>query len=367
MVSDPNTYPERASKNHRPRVHTWLGYLVVLLAFTGVHIRAQDVHLYQGDRRGRDVFLGGISPTNLTIGGKFEVEYAYEREGEESESQLAVDKLELRLRADLGEGIRLNTEVEWENGSEPETELDKVFLEVSRDDWLPFSLEAGRTDVLFGEYESHLIEDSLSQELGETKRICLQAIGEFEKAGDWEWSASWIAGRMDGGHQADTFALSLRHEPLEDLTWGISWMSDLGQSDELLELREEERSPAESKGDGAVQAANAFFVCEQDRWGCSLEGVVALSEFGPGILDEEQGRTPSTWSAEGWLVPLAGWELVGRIEGASDFPGAPAERYGVGLVHRLTKHLTVAADAHTGKLDSGESFDTVIVEAAIRF
>ncbi|MDQ3773231.1 MAG: LbtU family siderophore porin [Pseudomonadota bacterium] len=214
-----------------------------------------------------------------------------------------------------------------------------------------FELELGKLFVPFGEYFSHFVSGPLL-EFGETRthdwgvtlsygphdRLDLAAFvyeGRARKAGSnagyWDWG------------------FAVEASPFESSAFGMSYLSDLADSQERL------LTDSSDRYETRVDALSAYVVFGFDRCELTAEFVAALDsfkEFGP---DKDQ---PSAWNVELASFPRADVQLALRLEGSSELEGAPRYQGGIALGWRFTNISSVTLESLLGAFKRGLAEDS---------
>jgi hypothetical protein len=226
--------------------------------------------------------------------------------------------------------------------------IDEAILAFEGDD---FELELGKLFVPFGEYFSHFVSGPLL-EFGETRthdwgvtlsygphdRLDLAAFvyeGRARKAGSdagyWDWG------------------FAVEGSPFESSTFGVSYLSDLADSQERLLMDSSDRY------ERRVDALSAYAVFGFDWFELTTEFVAALDsfkEFGP------QEDRPSAWNVELAYFPRADVQLALRLEGSSELEGAPRYQGGIALGWRFTNISSLTLEYLHGAFKRGMAEDS---------
>jgi len=168
-----------------------------------------------------------------------------------------------------------------------------------------------------------MVSDPLTLDLGETNDTAAVIALEGER-----WSLS--LGAFNGGtdargddDQIDSLVAALEFEPSEELSFGLSYLSDLAESDIGL--------VADSTLYGSsTPAAAAFISATLGPFGFEVEALGALEDFDQPLigLSDLTGDRPLAWNLEAVWMATDRTQFAARIEGANDFQG-DLMRYGV--------------------------------------
>ncbi len=110
---------------------------------------------------------------NITISGAIEVETNYVDGPDDNSSDITLATAELAIEAAVTEGITANLLFLFEEDATDPPELDEGFINIQLGE-TPFSITTGQFYLPFGTFESALLSDPLTLELGETRESALQ-------------------------------------------------------------------------------------------------------------------------------------------------------------------------------------------------
>ena len=256
--------------------------------------------------------MAGLSDgwfNSVEIGGAIEVELVSESPAEgDSTVSAGVGTAELGIAATIND--------EWSGEMVVEHDGDAGSI-VLGDAFLTYEPEgSGLTATLggqtlpFGVYETNLISDPLTLELGETGGTSVVLSGEAASIG---WT---LLTYHDGGETIDGFGFGLGTAMEgDDSSFGVdlSWISDIGDSDGLSEQFEDDVPGMSAAAHGSVGP------------------VSAIVEFVTAINSDSGGAEPSAWQAEAaYSFDLMGKEAVAAVGASGTNDGA-----GAGLAESL--------------------------------
>lgn len=221
-----------------------------------------------------------------------------------------------------------------------EFELDEALIEFEIDD---YKLELGRLEIPFGEYYSRFITGPLL-EFAETKgRVLVIA---YEPDDSFEASVFLLKSKLDeftGSVNSDDdsydWGLSINSQPMEGVLMGISYLSDLSESDEQL-------IEGESSYIQQVDALSAYLSIEFEDIDFSLELVQALQQFNE--LDKTQDQ-PRAWNFEMGFYPHGQLEYAFRLESSRELEEAPLYQYGLATTWHAGKSLSATFEVLRGR------------------
>jgi len=167
--------------------------------------------------------------SRLRLSGLIEVE-ATDDDNESTGDSSAIDlaTIELGLAADINDYTKVRLIFLWEENNTEPAEVDEASITFS----LPYKTEltAGKMYLPFGVFHSHFITDPQTLELGETRE---QAVLFSYKATTYQLSAAIYDGKIeeDGKRNTKDYVASLILHPGHWLSFGLSYNSDLADSD----------------------------------------------------------------------------------------------------------------------------------------
>ena len=252
----------------------------------------------------RESEIAGLSDgwfNSISIGGVIELELVSEGPaGEDSTVSAGVGKAELGIAAAINDEWGGEIVVENDDGT---IALADAFVTYEPGGGL--SAAMGAQTLPFGVYDTNLITDPLTKDLGETAHTSLVLSGEAAQFG---WS---LLTYYDGGDTIDGFGIGLGTAMEgDDSSFGVdlAWISDIGDSDGLDGFIEEDVLGMSAGARGSVGSVSAI-----------VEFVTALDSGGG-------GAEPSAWHAEAaYSFDLMGREAVLAIGAGGTSDAAAAE------------------------------------------
>lgn len=344
-------------------------------------VAAQDEMIVEKDRQiaeltGReDAWFDAVE-----IGGVIELEAAYASHGADdapyegdpsTTAELAT--LELGIAARIHDWV--GAEIVVKNDDEDNIAIDETFLTIAPPEGT-WALQTGRYVVPFGVYETNMISDPVTLELGETGQDAVMFAAEsgglygsvFAFNGDLERGGD---NTIDGFGVALGYAMEIEGGAIDA---NLSWINDLGESDGF---------EIDSAGADNVPGWAASVVL---GWGdVTLIGeyLTALDGFeGDRIEFGDAGAEPSAWTVEiayGFdlggrdATAAVGYQGTSEAVGDADSLGLPERRALVGLSAEMTEGVALSAewkrDEDYGEAEggTGKSADTVTVQLAAEF
>jgi hypothetical protein len=210
-------------------------------------------------------------------------------------------------------------------------------------------VEVGRLNLPFGAYFSHFVSGPLL-EFGETRGDAV--VLSYKAHNRLDLAAFLYQGRAEslgaGGRNWD-FGLALESSQVAYLRFGMSYLSDLADSQERL-LHE-----SNDQYQSRVGAISAYAVGSFDRFEVSAEFLGALDSFKE--LDADRNR-PRAWNLELAFFPVRKLEASLRFEGSDQLEGAPRRQVGLALAWRVTKNASLTVEYLRSNFERGFEQDS---------
>ena len=276
------------------------------------------------------------------LGVLVEVEAAYEQTGDEESTDASVATFEVGLEAEPLEGVRGEAALLWEEGDSDSLDVDAAFIELGGTEALPLTVSAGRMYLPFGAFNSFVVSDPLTLELGETRETAVALSGE------WRGFTAWVgafAGEREDAENIENAAAALGWSPVEGLTLGISALSDLGEGagyvDDLNDVL---------AGEGTAEKAaglSAFLLLERGAWSLAAEVLGAAEDLE--WTDAEGAATalrPQAWHVDAAYAFNDAWTAAARYEGSREFKAdeMPEHQGGAALFWQVNAFATLGAE-----------------------
>ena len=195
-------------------------------------IRGKEVGTHE------DSLLGKINE-RVTLSGVVEVEAASAEDFDGAESSdITLATVELGLDAEITQMVNAHLLLLWEEDDTEPMDLDEGTITLGNLEKFPLYLTAGKMYVPFGAFESNMISDPLTLELGETRESAAQ-VG-FEASGFY---GSFYAFNSDINETGDddeikSFGANVGYGLENDsmfLDLGVGWINNLASSDSLTD------------------------------------------------------------------------------------------------------------------------------------
>ncbi len=180
-----------------------------------------------------------VAPDRVTFSGLVEVGAWYADGPRGVDKDITLSTVELGMEAQVSPWVNAHGLLLFEEDVTEPMEVDEAIITLANTEVSPWSLAAGRMYVPFGHYESALISDPLTLEIGETRETALQ----FGYEGDGFLVLAWVANgetRRRGGKGIGPYGVQIgavhgggasgvRYSA------GLSWTRNIADSNRLQE------------------------------------------------------------------------------------------------------------------------------------
>ncbi|RDH88578.1 MAG: hypothetical protein DIZ78_01200 [endosymbiont of Escarpia spicata] len=174
---------------------------------------------------------------NITLSGLVEVEAGYGGGPDGSQSDISLATVELGIDAQVTPWVNAHVLILYEEDGSDSPEIDEGIVTLQNQDISPFSLAVGRMTLPFGNYESAMVSDPLTLEIGEIRETALQA--GYHSGGFY--SSAFICNgetKTGGSESIDQYGFNLGLVQDEEgavigYDIGLSWINNLADSNSL--------------------------------------------------------------------------------------------------------------------------------------
>ena len=303
-----------------------------------------------------------------------------------SESDIELATAELGLEARMSEWAQGTFVVEWDDDDETITVAD-AFVTIGNTEKFPMTFTGGRFTVPFGSYETNMISDPLTLEIGETGEDALM-VG-FEAA-DFHGSFYVFNGDTNEGggddtieHFGATVGYTLENDELS-LDVGIGYLSSLLDSDGLTDSMPDGMDSDYVGGIAAHLVAGVGDFVLIGEYVAGLDDAIEVNSVDIldgagnviGSTDEtvNHGR-PAAWNLEvGYTFDENDITVAFGVQGTKNLGGILPEirlvsSVGFGLTEGLSLAIQYAHDEDYDVVDggTGNSADGVTAQLAYEF
>ncbi len=343
----------------------------------------------------------------IEIAGLIEVEAGYfEPYDGPSESDIVLATFELGIASQVTDWVEVGASLLYEE-DDTDLEVDLAFITIYNPDVAPVFLTAGQFYVPFGAYETNLIDDPLTLEIGETRETAAQLGFVYEGFGGSVYAFNGD-NKVKGKSRIDSWGANLNYA-WENDDWGIGvgagYINDLGDSDSLQDTVNDNRNATlEELIEDEDTRADTFSTDPLDRtagWTANLlvtyrgfdligEYLSAADRFDPDSLSyHDKGAQPSAWNLEaGYTFEVRGYENVVAIayQGTDEALGLDLPKdsllvgWSIGVFDNTTfslqyrhdndydEKLELNADGEFENIGgTGKSADSILAQLAVEF
>lgn len=234
----------------------------------------------------------------IEVAGVVEVEYGYHDPFEgDSESAFSLATFELGVFAPITDWVEVGASLLYEQDDTP-LEVDIAYATIGNLEENPLYATVGQIYVPFGAYETNMVSDPLTLELGETRETALQ-LGFVKDA--FNGSVYVFNGDNESDNHVSSWGANLgfAQEAGNGVTWGggIGYISDLGDSDAFQDLI------ADNLGSNDINKVPAWTINAAASFG---GGFVVIGEYlaatksfeTDGVPWRMDGAKPTAWNVE---------------------------------------------------------------------
>lgn len=304
------------------------------------------------------------------LGGVVEVEAGFVNEDDPAEgdsSDIALATVEIGLDATINKNVEAHMLLLYEDGEEFTVDEGTITLS----DKLGYFITVGKMYVPFGVFNSHFISDPLTLELGETNETAILigygndmfdiSIGAFN--GDFDdVSKGDTVGADDN---IDDFVASIIVSPVNGITFGASYISDIADTDAELgdPFFDNVSGVYTDVYDDVVAGYSAFISASLGPVTIEAEYLAAAEKFDKAdITTEDQ---PSTFNVEVAYAISEAAELALRYEGAEDLE--IEKQYGIAYSRELYENTSFALEYIVGEYENDDERSAVTAQLGIEF
>jgi len=316
------------------------------------------------------------APGGLSFSGAVEAEAGFENGyGDENTSDITLSTVELGVEAEISDWAVANIVFLWEEDDTEQVEVDEGTITLGNTEKSPFYLIAGKFVVPFGNYETNMISDPLTLEIGETPQSAVQ-LG-LEHPSGFTASVYTFNGDIDKDGEDDKikcfganvgYGLEVENMAIDI---GAGWINNIGDSDGLGGWIEDNKFSLKAyvggfTGHVILTVAPFIIICE---YVASMDDI----EF----TNNPKLESPSAYNIElGYAFELMGKETtLGVAYQGTDKCGGilPETRSLASLSVALGEHVGVALEyAHDEDYDqskggTGDEADIITIQLALEF
>lgn len=305
-----------------------------------------------------------LGPARFTLSGLIEAEASLVHvEGGDEEDDLRLSTVQIGLDAEITPWLGGHIIGLWEEDDTEPMVVDEAVLSFTSP-WQLGSqtpaLHLGRQYLPFGRFDSAMISDPLTLELGETHTTAAVLALTGER---WSASLGTFEGSVDDGDDGlDSWVAAIEATPCEGITVGASWISDLAESDAGLVQDE-----GIYRDD--VPGWSAFVQLQHGDFDLTAEYLAAVDRFKPEQVaagGDLTGQRPQAWNLELSWQATEQLQLAGRYEETDDYQ-ADVRRYGATASYGLCDYALLAVEYLHADADGGDPSHTLTAQLAVEF
>lgn len=332
----------------------------------------EKIHqLYVQEQNKKKEGMASMINDHVSFSGLIEVEASAGEDFEgASTSNVELATVELGFDARANDWTSGHVLVLYEEGGDDKVLIDEAFITLGNTEQFPLYLTAGRMYVPFGKFETNMISDPLTLEIGETQETALQLGFAVQGAHGSFFAFNGDTNEGGGDSQIEQYGANLGYLYEQEgfsMDVGISYVNSMGDSDGLSEfLAEENLLEADYVGGLGVYA-----IASVGPISLIGEYITALDDF------DGDNSQPMAFNFEtGYTFVLAGRESTFAVayQGTDDLAGMlPESRILTTLSVEIFPATTFAIEyAHDEDYDeneggTGASADTVTGQLAYEF
>ena len=297
----------------------------------------------------------------LYAGVEVEGQSGYAKQGSDASNDTFFDSVTSALRWVPFYGLNVALEGSYDLHNSDGFTLDEATVTLGAVPTMPWYLTVGRTNLPFGEFNSHFREDPAIQILGE--------IQGNEIAGGYDSDQFEVTGAIRHGRSGgNAYSLvgNITFSPVKDMDVGVYWTNDITTSTELKQLNQDrqDQNLTTSGSGSAVGGAGTFMSLQKNRYSIDFEYITALKRFDKGFIAANSKR-PWAWDLEATVRPLPPWEVGFRLEQSSGVTDSPKFQFGIETSYGFGAHAAISLEYLHGKFDGGASDRNMITAGLV--
>jgi len=309
-----------------------------------------------------------LEEAGVTFSGYVEIEASY-LDGEQDEaSDVALSELTLGIEYAPADWLSAVAVLIYADGADG-VDVDEAYAAIGGSESLPVIVTVGRLYLPLGAYCSEhcsgvLCSDSLTQTLSEAQEDVLQIAYSLGVATLTAGGANGDVDEAGEDDVIDTFYGAVEVNPLDGLVVGVTYTSNLADSEELAELMPE---------DGIVDQVaglSVYAIYSAGRFYGQAGYVAALDDFAVADLDaDEDGRgdRPRAFNVEVGYTVLKDLQIGARYGTTDEFDEFAESQYGIVANSMVFEGAVVAFEVLRNELPGGGDEVSAIGRFAIEF
>ncbi|KPA19110.1 conserved hypothetical protein, secreted [Candidatus Magnetomorum sp. HK-1] len=321
----------------------------------------------------------------ITISGYLEAQASYESMNfdnpniaNENASDVLLSTIELGLEAEIAKNISGQLLLLWEEDESDGIDVDEGFITIEAGENLPVYFSFGKMYVPFGNYETHMISDPITLELGETSESALKFgfnndtfnlslslyNGYVNKTEDKDDHLSGIVGNVSLNLPKDII-------PNLGLTAGISFMSNMADTCGI-EVFLEDTQGADADNPPVVNETilglNVFISASlMDKLFFEAAYTGALDDLLPENTKLTDKIKPKAWNIECAIAPMDVLKLAIRYEGSEEFIDHPEKQMGGAMSYFFNDNASVNFEVLWGEFENKDQRTLLTALVGVEF
>lgn len=302
----------------------------------------------------------------LTFSGLLELEANYrDTDGQDASSDLTLSTFEFSTEVVINDHISGHVILLYEEDpTDDSLKVDEAVISLSCPQSLfgqTLAFHGGKMYLPFGQFNSSMLTAPLTLDLGETNNTAALFV---LRGYPWTFSLGVYNGGTDAAgdkDHIDSLVAAVEVTPLENLSLGVSYLSDLAESaNELV-------ADATLYSDD-VPGVSVFLSATLGALGFEAEILGALDDFDAALIGASDltGKKPLAWNLEVSWLAIEDLQLAARYEQAKDFQDDVA-RYGLSGSYGLFRNTVLAFEYLHAAPDTDPDSDTITAQLAFEF
>ena len=253
---------------------------------------------------------------NIEIGGVAEVEASYSDPDEgESSSDIVLATMELAVAAQVNEWVSAESTLLFEE-DDTDLEFDVAYISIANPDQ-PWFVTTGLIYEPFGTFETNLISDPLTLEVGETRESTILGGIEYNgfTGGIYVFNGDL---EKDGDDDIDNFGAFAGYEQESEkstFAFHLGYINDIGDSDTLQDVIQDNIDAAGVEYSDFVGAVSLDGTFTYGPFNLIGEYIMAIDDFEfDELAFKDDGAEPEAFNFEaGYSFTLAGIDMTAAI------------------------------------------------------
>jgi hypothetical protein len=328
---------------------------------------------------------GGMD--RITISGALEAEAGFSSTefndpgaDDVDESDIVLATVELGIDAEIHKHVSGHLLLLWEEDDTDPIDVDEGYITIDGKDVVPLYMNAGKLYLPFGNFESHMITDPVTLDLGETGQSAVQvgfandmidaslAIynGDVDESSEDNVIGSYAAGI--------SFSLPEDTIPSVGLSAGISYISNIADTDGMEGIVQPNADDEPEIVDNVAGFGAFISISFMEMVTVEAEYISAMDKFDANDLTYTTEEVePSVWNLELAVAPTENLEVAVRYAQTDDFIGGieeevlPETQYGLTVAYGVFDGTAVAIEYLKNEFENDDEATVITAQLAIEF